>query len=346
MHPNPFPQVLIVDDDRELLDYVGKSLQKFRDRFAVLQAPDGLAAQEQMRRHRVSLVVTDLKMPRVDGLGLLAFVMAHYPDVPVIVLTALSTPELERSARRGGAIAYLEKPFLVSDLAEKILSALARQADGGTLHGVSSGMFLQLIRLEQRTCTIRLAAKDTGRHGALFFLDGELVDARAGELQGEAAAHEIFRWREVNLSIQNLCATDHPRRISGSLEALLLEATRRGDEAAPPEATGRGRPRGGTDPVARVRAQVDRALGARSGVLDVYPDPEAHDRAISLGGLGDRMGLGELQAAHFSRHTATDTVLLPGDPPITLKVDRKAHTARLLQVLAEAEPAAEEGPLP
>ncbi|MEW6487960.1 MAG: response regulator [Thermodesulfobacteriota bacterium] len=346
MQPNSLPQVLIVDDDRELLGYVGTSLQKFRDRFSVVEASDGLAAQEQLRRHRVSLVVTDLKMPRVDGLGLLAYVMAHYPDVPVIVLTAVSTPELERAARRGGAIAYLEKPFLVSDLAEKILTALERQADGGTLHGVSSGMFLQLIRLEQRTCTIRLAGKDTERHGALFFLEGELVDARAGDLQGEAAAHEIFRWKEVNLTIQNLCAADHPRRISASLEALLLDAMRRGDEAARPRAEGQPRPAGGTDPATQVRALVDRALGERSGVLDIYLDPEAQARSGVLGELGERLGLGRLRAAHFSRHSATDAVVLPGAPPITLQVDRKANTARLLQVLMEAETGPDGSALP
>jgi CheY-like chemotaxis protein len=346
MQPNSLPQVLIVDDDRELLGYVGTSLQKFRDRFSVVEASDGLAAQEQLRRHRISLVVTDLKMPRVDGLGLLAYIMAHYPDIPVIVLTAVSTAELERTARRGGAIAYLEKPFLVSDLAEKILAALARQADGGTLHGVSSGMFLQLIRLEQRTCTIRLTGKDKGLHGALFFLEGELVDARAGELQGEAAAREIFRWKEVNLAIQNRCAADHPRRISASLEALLLDALRQGDEASPSGAPSPPRPAGSTDPAVQVRALVDRAMGGRSGVLDVYLDPEAQPRAGILAELGDRLGLGPLLAAHFSRHTATDAVLLAGSPPVTLQVDRKANTGRLLQVLMEAQPAPDKGLLP
>ncbi len=328
------PNILIVDDDQQLLLYVSKALEKYRDRFGVLLAGDGVAAQEQLRRHRVALVVTDLKMPRLDGLGLLAHLLEHFPDVPVIVLTAFSTPEMERTARQRGAIAYLEKPFLVDDLARKILESLERQADGGTLHGVSSGMFLQLIRMEQRTCTIRLSSRRDGRQGALFFLDGELVDARAGDLHGEAAAHEIFAWREVNLAIQNSCAADHPRRIGSTLEAVLLDAMRRRDEAAPaapprPPAVAGGDP----DPVGRVKGALAQALGERSGVRDVFTDPASGHRVAAAQELGERLALGGLLTAWFSTHGETDTVLLPTEPPTALRVDRKAPRERLLQVL-------------
>jgi len=330
------PHILIIDGDQHFLLYLKKALEKYQDRFSVLLAGDGAAAQEQLRRHRVDLVAADVAVPGPDERSFPAHVKERWPDVPVMVFTAAGAHEVARTARQGGAIACLEKPFLVDEFARRVLESLGQQADGGTLHGVSSGMFLQLIRMEQRTCTIRLSSKGDGRRGALFFLDGELVDARVGDLQGEAAAREIFGWRDVNLTIQNSCAADHPRRIGSSLEAVLLDAMRQRDEAAPghlprPAGTGGTHP----DPVPALKQRLTQALGERSGVRDIYTDPSARRRLEAARELGARLALGEPVTAWFSTHGDTDTVVLPTEPPVALGVDRKAPRDRLLQVLGD-----------
>ncbi len=125
---------------------------------------------------------------------------------------------------------YITKPFRVEDLASEIQRTLKREADGGTLHDVSSGMFLQLIEMEQKTCTIRIADSRNQKQGVLYFRDGDLLDARINGLKGEKAAHEIFSWDEVTLSIQNGCPLTE-KRIQGELQAILLEAMRLKDEA-------------------------------------------------------------------------------------------------------------------
>ena len=195
-------KVLIVDDDQEMLLSLKEGLEKYDETFSVLMAGDGLIAVEKLKRHPISLVVTDLKMPRMDGFGLLSHIMEEYPDIPVIMITGYSTPDMEKLARDGGAVGYIEKPFMLENLARKVLTALRKESEGGTLHSVSSGMFLQLIEMEQKTCTIRLVDKSSGRQGVLFFHEGDLLDARVNGSQGETAAYEIFSWEEVNLSIQ------------------------------------------------------------------------------------------------------------------------------------------------
>ena len=222
--------VLIVDDDQEMLLSLKEGLGKYRETFSVSLSEDGEDAAGKMKQKDISLVVTDLKMPRMDGFALLTHIMEHYPDIPVIMITAYSTPKMERMAKEGGAVGYIEKPFMVEDLARKIIATLRNESDGGTLHSVSSGMFLQVSEMEQKTCTRRVADKPSGKHGVLFFRDGNLLDARANGTHGMAAAHEILSWDDVTLSIQNECL-QKTTKINGDLQAILLEAMRLKDEA-------------------------------------------------------------------------------------------------------------------
>ena len=130
--------VLLVDDDLEMLGLLQEGLAGHADAFAVLTAGDGAEALECLRHHNVSLVVTDLKMPHMDGFELLAAILEGYPDIPVIVMSGFSAPGLESTARRGGAVGYIAKPFSIDALALKILTMLRRAAEGGTLHNVSN----------------------------------------------------------------------------------------------------------------------------------------------------------------------------------------------------------------
>ena len=81
--------VLLVDDDHEMLLALREGFEKYRDSFSVLLAHDGLGAVESLKNHVISLVITDLKMPRMDGFELLAQIMQYYPGIPVIIITAV-----------------------------------------------------------------------------------------------------------------------------------------------------------------------------------------------------------------------------------------------------------------
>ncbi len=104
-----------------------------------------------------------------------------------------------------------------------MVGSLRKTAEGGTLHSVSSGIFLQFIEMEERTCTIRLTDKDSGKQGVLFFRKGELIGARTEKQNGEKAAYEIFAWDKTSLSIQNDCL-QKKRTIHNDLQAIFLDA--------------------------------------------------------------------------------------------------------------------------
>ena len=222
-------KILFVDDDREIRRFFQNELEHFNIPFSALVAEDGVRAMEILQREYISVVVTDLKMPRMDGLALLNAITRDFPDIPVIIITAYATDKTKKMALQSGAAGFIEKPFKIERLIGAINAVLKKEFDGGTLHGVTPGMFLQLVEMEEKTCTIRLIDGNTGKPGVLFFDHGLLLDARTATLHGKDAAYEIFAWDNVSVAIQNICFQKQDR-IKSDLQAILLESMRRKDE--------------------------------------------------------------------------------------------------------------------
>ena len=332
--------VLLVDDDREMLVALKEGFQRYKDSFAILLAADGLKAVESLKKNTISLVVTDLKMPGMDGFELLAHIMEHYPDIPVIIITGYSTPEMERLAREGGAVGYIAKPFLIENLARQIIATLRKESEGGTLHNVSSGMFLQLVEMEQKTCTIRLEDKYSNKKGILFFNEGELYDARVNDLQGKNAAYEIFSWDQVNLSIQNGCALKE-KRIHSEMQHLILEAARRKDEnvveSIEPAVMEEAEPfePKPVDTVAVIKEKIFNRLGPSCGLEDIYQDNAWDSRVLQFSRAGDFFNLGQLEMGYIDRGEENDFIVLPGESTTVIAVSPKCPRDKLLRILGE-----------
>jgi CheY-like chemotaxis protein len=336
--------VLFVDDDLEMLQALQEGLEKYGDTFRAILAQDGQDAVEKLQQHTISLVVTDLKMPRMDGFSLLAYIMERYPDIPVIIITGYSTAEMKRLAQEGGAVGYISKPFLIEDLAHQIMKTLRKESDGGTLHSVSSGMFLQLMEMEERTCTIRLVDKASGKGGVLFFLNGELMNARVDQLKGLPAAYQIFGWDEVTLSIQNECPVKE-NIINSDLQPIILDAARLKDEAEyeaeAPEAPADREDQTpidtavpGLSPIENVRQLLQRKVGDRCGLQDIYLDRAVNDRIGPFVALGQQCSFGALKLGYFDRGGNTDEIVLPGDECVVVKVNPRCPRDKIIQVLS------------
>ena len=336
-------KVLIVDDDQEMLVSLEEGLSKYDETFSITTAEDGLSAVDQLKNSTISLVVTDLKMPKMDGFSLLSHIMEHYPEIPVIIITGYSTSDMERLAREGGAIGYIAKPFMIEDLAKRIITTLRKEAEGGTLHSVSSGIFLQLMEMEEKTCTVRLIEKASGKQGILFFQDGQLQDARCDSLRGEAAAYEIFSWDDVSLSIQNACLQKE-RRIHRDLQAILLDAMRLKDElrrmgkgpaprkkpsAPAPEKIER------VKPAERVKQFLKKEVGDGYGIEDVYEDNSWESFVEGISRVGAAFKAGELKVAYIDRGEAKDFILLPGESVTVVAVNPKCARDRIMEALGE-----------
>ncbi|MEO7112853.1 MAG: sigma-54 dependent transcriptional regulator [Polyangiaceae bacterium] len=122
-------QVLIVDDEPNLRKIL--SAQLSRDGYDVLTAEDGEQGLQILREHHIDLVVTDLKMPKVDGMALMREALREDPELPIVMITAHGTVDTAVEALKLGAFDYLTKPFDKDEVRQIVAKALkARQLAG------------------------------------------------------------------------------------------------------------------------------------------------------------------------------------------------------------------------
>jgi DNA-binding NtrC family response regulator len=104
-------RILLVEDEPNYRELFALLVADFDVDVELLEAADGLAALEVLERTDVELVVTDLTMPRMDGMQLLQELRGRRGSPPVVVITAYGSVESAVEAMRAGAIDYLQKPF-------------------------------------------------------------------------------------------------------------------------------------------------------------------------------------------------------------------------------------------
>jgi len=107
--------VLVVDDNRELREMICEGLE---NTYQVVTAPDGVEALEILRNQDIDFIVSDVMMPRMDGIELLRQVKSdiNTSHIPFIILTAKTSYEARAEGMTEGADIYLDKPFSISNL--------------------------------------------------------------------------------------------------------------------------------------------------------------------------------------------------------------------------------------
>ena len=111
--------ILIVDDERSILELLSVILKK--EGYAVLVNPGTPSIYEDIEQKEFDLVISDIKMPQVDGMEVLRRVKAEKPTVPVIMITAYASVKQAVEALRLGAMDYIMKPFDIEEI--KVLVA-------------------------------------------------------------------------------------------------------------------------------------------------------------------------------------------------------------------------------
>jgi DNA-binding NtrC family response regulator len=118
-------RILIVDDEAVIRDGLKRILDS--DRFAVETCTSGYSAIELLHELEFDLIVTDLKMPGMNGIEVLKAVSALQPHVPVIMITGYASVETAVEAMKNGAVDYISKPFAPDQFMEKVEHALEQR---------------------------------------------------------------------------------------------------------------------------------------------------------------------------------------------------------------------------
>lgn len=123
----PETRVLLVEDDRSIAGFVEPELERLG--FRVRCAYDGLSGLEEARRFRPELVVLDIMLPKLDGVGVLKRLRSEGDRTPVVMLTARDTTMDKVHSLDLGADDYVTKPFEIEELLAR-MRALLRRVEG------------------------------------------------------------------------------------------------------------------------------------------------------------------------------------------------------------------------
>ncbi|MDR1195704.1 MAG: response regulator [Endomicrobium sp.] len=117
-------RILIVDDEQGIRDLLISEFSKAG--YEVFSAVNGEEAVSKLKTEKADIVITDVKMPKVDGLELLKFIKEKTPETEVIIITGYATVENALDAMRSGAYDFVQKPFNIDELSALVEKALEK----------------------------------------------------------------------------------------------------------------------------------------------------------------------------------------------------------------------------
>lgn len=192
------PRVLVVDDEKVIREILADFLSM--EGFSVRTAEDGSAALVELSRQHYDLVLSDLKMPNMGGLELLAAISKHTPNVVTVIMTGFGTVETAIDAMKQGAYDYILKPFKVEEVVHTIRRGLEKrklQAENLrlretlSLYKVSEAIAASLSLEEVMRTVTDAAIHEVDADQAIVLLD----DGEGGFYERACELHPDFRPR-------------------------------------------------------------------------------------------------------------------------------------------------------
>lgn len=118
-------RILVVDDEKTAAFFLSESLQLANPAWDVITASSIREALATLVRHRVDLVITDLRMPLIDGVDLLSHVRENWPETRLFLVTAYGSADIKEEARKLQVAAYMVKPVDVHIFVQKVSEILS-----------------------------------------------------------------------------------------------------------------------------------------------------------------------------------------------------------------------------
>jgi DNA-binding response OmpR family regulator len=261
-------RVLVVDDEENLNWSLVTSLR--REHYAADGAVSAEIALRRMAEQSYECVISDVKMPGMDGFELLQWLRSHRPQTRVIMMTAFGSPTARQEALQGGVVAYLEKPFDLRVLKEELRKLAGSAVTSGqtAVEGYDTLDVAQVLNLTRRDIAVHVETRQYS--GTLRFLRGELVAAEAGDLHGEPAFFALCVPRAIRVEPEAWNGSG-ARNITQPLSYLIFQALAMRERRSPVPLP----PSSGTPAAAIDGAEIDETPTAHLPVVPVRTPPVA-----------------------------------------------------------------------
>ena len=316
--------LLLVDDDNFVRSALSRALNRTGG-FTVIHAEHGRHALELLTTQHVDAILTDLQMPVMDGLTLLAELFEREVRLPVAVMTGQPIhAELRQRLQDYGIAAVFSKPVDVVSLADELQRVLDPRAVG-RITGITLFGLLQLLEVERKSGLV--VVKAAQREGRLYFDEGAFVHAHTRHLDGLEATYEILGWPDPSVEIFYKRRA-RERTVREPLQHVLMEAARLLDESA--------RSRGGEERAVQTQRKED--VHADNILADVLKIDGAIGAALVdatsgavLGHVAVGRGLDMERAARIAQDLVQAAFRLrDGIEDIMITVDNQYHVIRVL----------------
>jgi CheY-like chemotaxis protein len=235
-------KILVLDDDPDFLELCKELLGTLACEPEINTATSGTQAIALLEAEPHALLMTDLRMPSMDGFQVLSVARRRFPNLKTMVMTGLSDEEFRARAYAIGIDLFIEKPRTPSEIklfVDCVESLLEREVHGG-FRGVQSKGLADIVQMEcMSLSSTTLKVTNGPLVGRIWLMGGDLIDAEVGDTRGEEAFMQIMGWRSG--TFENLPPDEKRERvIFTSVQGLLLDSAQTLDELEAGEVPGSG----------------------------------------------------------------------------------------------------------
>jgi len=338
-------RILILDDDQEFLDTYGRILARLPSKPEVRVATCGTRALALLETEPFSLLITDLRMPKIDGFQVLLAARRRFPTLRTVAITGLGEQKYRARAYASGIDLYTEKPTTPSEIrlfSECVDALLMQGGNDGGFRGIQSKSLMDLIQIEclsQNSGILRITRGSL--EGRVWIEGGDVIDAELQDLRGAEAFKQIFGWKTGNFEILP-GDPNRPRTIYNPYESLLLDSAQTLDESAADEGAGEGTLEAPgmsrvLQPLAQVRGVESLLLTSGRGQCDSWgvESPEevsgwTHQVLSDFQALGELLETGPLRSVEAAGSVQGMVLLAQNGRELMAGLDRKLN-ARLIR---------------
>jgi DNA-binding response OmpR family regulator len=235
-------KLLLVDADPRSVRVLEVSLKKAG--YSVTTAKDGLDALSKVEVSSPDLVLSDTRLPNLDGYALVRRLKERpeWSNIPVVFLTSQKSVEDKIRGLELGVEDYLTKPIFVRELLARVNLLLARKTQeniatrttsggrtrfSGSIEDMAVVDLLQTFEVSRKSGVVHLQSGT--QRAKIYFRDGKIVDAEVSRLRGEEAVYRTLIWNEAEFEVE-FTAIKNEDIIGTSTQGILMEGMRRVDE--------------------------------------------------------------------------------------------------------------------
>lgn len=219
-------RIMVVDDDMIIRILINKSLTQ--QGYEVIDMDSAIKAVEYIKdegSESLDLIMTDVSMPGMSGIEFLLWLKEQEIKLPVIMMTAFHSKEIEQTARQNKVLRYLNKPVKLKEL-EILLGEIGNSGFEGYVDNINVFDFIQLALMSGERNKIQVKDQESGQSGYLYLNHGSIIHAEYQDKVGEDAFYALITIGKGNFFEREWDTPAQASLQSTPVHKLLIGATR------------------------------------------------------------------------------------------------------------------------